>query len=88
MSAPRTVTARPAPGRAPIVPAGRDPSMRSEPRAEFLEERIAHEIRRDLVRIYRAIVAFLPTQRLALVVALLSPVWLLYGTERGPVPVA
>jgi uncharacterized protein (DUF58 family) len=82
------MTASPAPGRAPGVPATRDPSTESEPRAEFLEERIAREIRRDLVRFYRAVVAFLPTQRLALVVALLSPVWLLSGTDRGPAIIA
>jgi uncharacterized protein (DUF58 family) len=62
----------------------RSGSTPSGPRAEFLEERIAREIRRRLVRVYRAIVAFLPTQRLALVVALLSPVWLLSATEHGP----
>ncbi|HEU4584793.1 MAG TPA: DUF58 domain-containing protein, partial [Gemmatimonadaceae bacterium] len=82
------MTASSAPGRAPDVPTGREPSCESEPQVEFLEERIAREIRQDLVHVYRAIVAFLPTQRLALVVALLSPVWLLSATDRGPAIIA
>jgi uncharacterized protein (DUF58 family) len=40
------------------------------------------------VRTYRAIVAFLPTQRLALVAALSSPVWLLSTTSFGPAAIA
>ncbi|HEU4585325.1 MAG TPA: DUF58 domain-containing protein [Gemmatimonadaceae bacterium] len=84
MSAPRTVTPVAALERARSDAAERQTSTDSGPRAEFLEERVAREIRRELVQVYRAIVAFLPTQRLALVVALLSPVWLLSGTERGP----
>jgi uncharacterized protein (DUF58 family) len=73
-----------APGRVPSDTAGRDPSPEAEPRVEFPEERIARQIRQGLLLVYRAVVAFLPTQRLALVVALLSPVWLLSGTARGP----
>jgi uncharacterized protein (DUF58 family) len=56
-----------------------------EPHREFPEERLARAVRRAVVRIYGAIVAFLPTRRLAVVVAILSPVWLLWGMPRGPI---
>jgi uncharacterized protein (DUF58 family) len=53
-----------------------------------VEERLARALRRAAVRVYRVIVAFLPTQRLALIVTILSPVWLLSTTHRGPVVIA
>lgn len=92
MSAPGTVTSSRAPGRAtrraPGRAPGHDAGTARVPRGEYPEERIARMLRRGAVRVYRAIVAFLPTQRLALVVALLSPVWLLSGTDRGPLIIA
>jgi len=63
-------------------------SEQGERRAEYMEERAARAVRGAAVRVYRAIVAFLPTRRLALVVALLSPVWLLSTTARGPAVIA
>lgn len=84
MSAPGTVAAGSARGRAPARPPEHDADTAIEQRGEYPEERVARVLRQKAVRVYRAIVAFLPTRRLALVVALLSPVWLLAGTESGP----
>ena len=56
--------------------------------SELVEERIASALRQAAVRAYRAVVAFLPTQRLALMVAILSPVWLLSATAHGPALIA
>jgi uncharacterized protein (DUF58 family) len=47
------------------------------------EDRIADALRAALVRVFRAVTAFVPTKRLALLIALLSPVWLLTGTTHG-----
>jgi uncharacterized protein (DUF58 family) len=57
-------------------------------RDEYVEERIARFLREAAVRVYRAVIAFLPTQRLALVVAILSPIWLLSATAHGPSVIA
>lgn len=70
----------------PAAPPGQ--ALAPEPPSELVEERIARALRRLVVRVYRAIVAFLPTPRLALVVALLSPIWLLPATARGTALIA
>lgn len=88
MSAPGTMTVNPAADRVPSSAQGRDGGTSPDPHAEFVEERIWRALRRAAVRVYRAIVAFLPTPRLALVVALLAPVWLLSETRRGPAIIA
>ncbi|HEY9427755.1 MAG TPA: DUF58 domain-containing protein [Gemmatimonadaceae bacterium] len=85
MSAP---AATPAPERARPRAPEHWPSEQGEPREQYVEERAARAARRAAVRVYRAIVAFLPTRRLALVVAILSPVWLLSTTSRGTAAVA
>ena len=58
------------------------------PRGEYVEERVARILGTVLVRSYRATVAFLPTRRLALLVAVLSPVWLIPATRHGMAAVA
>ena len=55
---------------------------------EHFEERLARALKRFAVRVYRAIVAFLPTRRLSLVVAIVSPVWLLSGARHGSAVIA
>jgi uncharacterized protein (DUF58 family) len=70
--------------RAPEVVGGEAPGSHGD----YPEERAARVLRRAVVRIYRAIVAFLPTRRLAIVVAILSPVWLLSEVPHGPAVIA
>lgn len=65
-----------------------DHSSAAAQRSELVEDRIGRTVRRVAVRTYRAIVAFLPTARLALVVALLAPVWLLSPIAHGPALIA
>lgn len=49
--------------------------------ATYVEDRIARAVRRLALRAGRALVSYVPTRRLALVVALLAPAWL---AVRGP----
>ncbi|HET7620362.1 MAG TPA: DUF58 domain-containing protein [Gemmatimonadaceae bacterium] len=85
MSAP---AAPPAPERAIQPSPERAPADSPGERKEYAEERLARLLRRAVVRACRAIVAFLPTQRLALIVAILSPIWLLSTTAQGPAVIA
>lgn len=53
-----------------------------------LEDRIFEALRAGIVKAFRAVTAFVPTVRLAVVIALLSPVWLLGGAAHGAAIVA
>ena len=81
-------TETPAPERARPRPPASGSSEVPEPGAGYVEDRVARMLRGGAVRAYRAVVAFLPTRRLALAVAILSPVWLLSTTPSGPAVIA
>jgi uncharacterized protein (DUF58 family) len=81
-------TAAAAPERATVRDEERETTEASPAREEYVEERIARLLGSTALRVYRAIIAFLPTQRLALVVAILSPVWLLSATAHGAAVIA
>lgn len=72
----------------PVVRPANDAERRETAGAVFVEERLAGAVWRFAVRAFRAVIAFLPTRRLALVVALLAPVWLLTSIPHGAAAIA
>ncbi len=90
MSAPVPArTPRVAPDSAPRGPAHevRDTPGAATGRAPaggYPEDRIANALRDALLKAFRACISFVPTRRLALVIALLAPMWLLADATHGP----
>ena len=77
-----------APAVAPPDAAPTDITRPEEAGSEPFVERIGRALQRLPVRVYRAVVAFLPTRRLAVLVALLAPVWLLSSVVYGSMVIA